>query len=104
VGLKLVAIGLDNVEQNGEAPGPHVQLAAAYNTGQLKEDGEPALDPDAVHRRGAAGRLVGGVGEELLVGGDELGGAADETDGLHAGVGEESIARELGQALDAVLR
>jgi hypothetical protein len=38
------------------------------------------------------------------VGGDELGGAADETDGLHAGVGEESIARELGQALDAVLR
>jgi len=29
------------------------------------------------------------------VGGDELGGAADEPDGLHAGVGEEGVAGEL---------
>ncbi len=37
------------------------------------------------------------------MGGDELGAAAYEPDGLHAGVGEESVARELRQALDAVL-
>jgi hypothetical protein len=37
------------------------------------------------------------------VGGDELGAAAYEPDGLHAGVGEEGVARELRQALDAVL-
>jgi hypothetical protein len=37
------------------------------------------------------------------VGGDELGWATYEADGLHAGVGEERVAGKLRQAFDTVL-
>ena len=117
MGLKLIPVGLDNIKQDGESPCPYIQLAPAHNARQLEEDGEPALDPNPVDVRYTATRgqiptAVGGIvrpgggvrGEELLVGGDELGAAANEADGLHAGVREEGVARELGQTLDAVLQ
>ena len=67
------------------------------------------LDPDPVNIRNMSRSLgvcltrATGVGEHLRVRGDELRALHDQSDGLHAGVGEGGVAGKFGQALDAVL-
>ena len=67
------------------------------------------LDPDPVNIRNMSRSLgvcltrATGVGEHLRVRGDDLLTLHDQSDGLHAVVGEGGVASKLGLALDTVL-